>query len=96
MLTMPYWEDLARASGVRLPYQSTKLTTGGVAKFLHRLDLSVGTFCKWMGHPNLKAVVEANSWFSLREFCGLVLEYREEVQRANQGVNSLARSTASA
>ena len=84
MLTMPYWEDLAKQAQVRLPYPTSSLTTARVTKFLHQLGLNRTAFTRWMGFSTLEQALTANSWCTCREFCGVVLEYWLELQQASQ------------
>lgn len=73
------WGRLARKHGVRLPQHATTLTTGGVASWLKKLQITSAAFTNWSGGWSYKRFVAENTpLWNLRGFVGLMLEHITE------------------
>jgi hypothetical protein len=69
-----HWVDLARERGLTLPRLSTPCTSGSMTHWLHKLGISREQFYEWCGMHRPIEWHEKNPSFSLRAFCGFLLE----------------------
>lgn len=75
-----YWEDLARAKGLRLPPWGQGCSVSTMRSFLHKAGLSQS---KYEGHyGKLQGFPQKNPTWPLRSWAGTVLELLEGREKA--------------
>ena len=69
------WQDMARDRDIRLPLWRFSCTTGGMRKFLRKLEIPVEEYLAANNEKNLKHFGQMNPDWPLRAWAGLQLEW---------------------
>lgn len=72
-----HWIELARTYKVRLPYWSRPCTTGGMRRFLRKINVSVEDYIARTNSVRLRDFIDMNPDWPLRAWVGLELEWLE-------------------
>ena len=70
------WLELAKERKLRLPLWRFPCTTGGMRKYLKKLNVSVDEYLEYSGEKILKVFPRNNPEWPLRAWVGLVLEWQ--------------------
>lgn len=68
------WQEMARARGIRLPLWRMPVTTGGMRRFLKKLNITVDEYLEENNERNLKVFPARNPTWPLRAWVGIQLE----------------------
>lgn len=69
------WLELAKERKLRLPLWRMACTTGGMRKYLKKLNVSVDDYLTYSGERILKDFPRRNPEWPLRAWVGLLLEW---------------------
>lgn len=73
-LDEPYWLELAKERGVRLPPPGQAPTPTAMERFLHAIGVSGSRYFRWSGEKALTDFATANPLWPARAWAGLCLE----------------------
>lgn len=73
-----HWTELAKAQKVRLPLWRMPPTTGGMRKFLKKINRDTNWYLYCSGEKTLKEAVNNCGDWPLRAWSGICLEWLEE------------------
>lgn len=68
------WQEMAKELGIRLPLWRMPITTGGMRRFLKKVNLSVDDYLKANGERTLKTFGQNNPDWPLRAWAGIQVE----------------------
>lgn len=68
------WQELAKELGVRLPLWRMPITTGGMRRFLKKINVTVDQYLTANAERTLKVFSQNNPDWPLRAWAGLQLE----------------------
>ena len=80
--TAAEWAEAARLAGLRLPIGTMALTTGGMERWLRKIDVSAAAYLHWGAYKNLADFGRLNPTWTLRSWAGLVIEHRDQIKEA--------------
>lgn len=69
------WVDLAREAGIKLPLWRARCTTGGMRKYLKKLEIPVEEYLSLNNEKNLRHFNQMNPDWPLRAWVGIQLEW---------------------
>lgn len=72
------WIDLAKKHKVRLPLWRMPPTTGGMRRFLKKINRDPAWYLDLAGEKTLKEAVKNCRDWPLRSWCGICLEWMDE------------------
>lgn len=76
------WLEMAKARGIRLPLWRMPCTTGGMRRFLKKLNVPVDEYLAVNAEKNLRVFSTNNPLWPLRAWVGLQLEWLQEKEKA--------------
>ena len=74
---MPYWEQLAKDAGMRLPPPGTAITHLLMKRWFRKIGIKAADDFRWSGERAFNDFTENNPRWSMRAFGGICLEHKD-------------------